>query len=551
MRSGPALDGVVERSPDVVDRWQRLGYWTDELLGAAIDRRADQHGQDLALVDGDRVRTYAELAERAARTAGALFGVGVRRGDRVVVRLPNTVEFFEVVFGLFRLGAIPVFALAAHRRAELEHFCRHSDATVLITTTEDGRDDLRPMLRELERSLGGFRRVLLVGERHRDDPDSFLALEPLVTSAAPIAANPARRATDVAFLQLSGGSTGVPKLIPRTHAEYLYSVRESARICGLGTESVLLAVIPVAHNFTLSSPGSLGVFHAGGRVVLASSASPDTVFELIADQNVTIVPAVPSLAMMWVEAAERLRPSLSSLEVLQVGGAMFDPAVAARVAPALGCRLQQVFGMAEGLVNYTRLDDPDDVVLHSQGRPISPDDELLIVDDDDRPVTRGTAGHLLTRGPYTIAGYYRAAAHNARTFTAAGFYRTGDIVRIRDDGNLVVEGRHKDQINRGGEKIAAAEIEDHLRQHSAVADVAVVGIPDRALGERTCAFVVAVGEPPTRRELRRLLSDHGLAAFKLPDRVEIVGALPLTPVGKVAKSVLRSMAARSADEETT
>jgi 2,3-dihydroxybenzoate-AMP ligase len=350
---------------------------------------------------------------------------------------------------------------------------------------------------------------------------------------------PAVDPADVAFLQLSGGSTGLPKLIPRTHDDYGYSVRESAAICGLGPDTVYLCALPAAHNFPLSSPGTLGVFHAGGQVVMARRAAPDEAFPLIAQEGVTDTALVPPLAMVWLEAAAATPHDLSSLRVLQVGGAKLAPEVAARIGTELGCRLQQVFGMAEGLVNYTRADDPPERVLTTQGRAISPADEVRVVDDEDRDVPAGEVGHLLTRGPYTIRGYYRAPEHNQRAFTADGFYRTGDLVRRLPTGHLVVEGRAKDQINRGGDKVAAEEVENHLLAHPAVHDAALVAMPDAFLGEKTCAFVVPRGEAPRSQDLARFLRERGLAAFKIPDRIEFVTQFPKTGVGKVNKRALR------------
>jgi 2,3-dihydroxybenzoate-AMP ligase len=251
------------------------------------------------------------------------------------------------------------------------------------------------------------------------------------------------------------------------------------------------------------------------------------------------------LALLWAQAAATTTHDLGSLQVLQVGGAKLVPEAARRVIDSLGCRLQQVFGMAEGLVNYTRDDDPEHVVLSTQGRPISAHDEIRVVDDEDNDVADGEVGHLLTRGPYTIRGYYRADAHNARAFTADGFYRTGDRVRRLASGHLIVEGRAKDQINRGGEKIAAEEVESHLLEHPAVFDAALVAMPDRWLGEKSCAFVVlrprADDAPPMApRELQRFLRERGIAAYKIPDRVELVEALPYTAVGKADKKALRA-----------
>jgi len=257
-------------------------------------------------------------------------------------------------------------------------------------------------------------------------------------------------------------------------------------------------------------------------------------------ERVTITALVPALVIRWLEANSAKRFDLSSLEVLQVGGARLAPEVARRIGPAIGCKVQQVFGMAEGLLNYTRLDDPDDVVVATQGRPMSPLDEILIVGPDDQPVPDGEAGELLTRGPYTIRGYYRADAHNAKAFTADGFYRSGDIVRRDQGGNLIVEGRAKDLINRGGEKISAEEIENLLLAHPAVREAAAVAMPHAVLGEQTCAYLVLRrDETLDLPALSAYLEERGVARFKWPERLEIVEALPVTNVGKVDKKKLR------------
>ncbi|VDY63963.1 2,3-dihydroxybenzoate-AMP ligase [Shimwellia blattae] len=199
--------------------------------------------------------------------------------------------------------------------------------------------------------------------------------------------------------------------------------------------------------------------------------------------------------------------------------------------------------MAEGLVNYTRLDDSDEVIFTTQGRPMCPDDEIRVVDEQGTPVPPGTEGRLMTRGPYTFRGYYRSPEHNARAFDQDGFYSSGDLVILGEDGNIRVVGREKDQINRGGEKIAAEEIENLLLRHEAILHVALVSMDDALMGEKSCAFIV--GHRPLRAvEIRRYLRELGVAEFKLPDRVEMVPSLPLTPVGKVDKKKLRHIIAQ-------
>jgi len=230
--------------------------------------------------------------------------------------------------------------------------------------------------------------------------------------------------------------------------------------------------------------------------------------------------------------------------VVEVGGAMLPPEVARRVRPVLGGTLTHWFGMAEGLLCFTRLDDPEEVAATTQGRPLCAADEIRVVDEHDRDVAPGQAGQLLTRGPSVLRGYYRAPEANAAAFTADGFLRTGDLVRLTPEGRLVATGRIKDVVNRGGEKVPVEEVEEHLRTHPGVRDAAVVAVPDRLMGEKTCAFVTGAGEPPALAELRRFLAGRGLADYKLPDRVEPIARLPLTGAGKVDRVALRAEAER-------
>jgi len=529
---------------EFAERYRRAGYWRGETLPGFLADRAAAHPAQTAIVDADRRWTYRDLDHRATLLAHGFLRLGLRPGDRVVVQLPNVAEFFSVVFGLFRARLIPVFALPAHRHVEIEHFATASEASAYVIPAVAGGFDYRELAAQVRARVPAVRHVVVAG-----DPGPFAALDDLAEGDDAL---PLPDPSSVAFLQLSGGSTGLSKLIPRTHDDYIYSFRASNDICGISGRSIYLAALPVAHNFTMSSPGTFGLLYAGGTVVLAPMPSPDVTFKLIERERVSISAVVPPLALLWIDAATQKRFDLSSLEVLQVGGAKLATEVARRVKPALGCTLQQVFGMAEGLVNYTRLDDPEERIVSTQGRPISDADEIRIVDEDERPVAPGVPGHLQTRGPYTIRGYHNAADANARAFTADGFYRTGDVVQQVAEGYLVVHGRAHDHINRGGEKVSAEEIEGHLLAHPAIHDAIVVAVPDAFMGERACAYVIPKGEGvPTAPQLKRWMRERGVAAFKVPDQVVFVAAFPETGVGKISRKDLRAALRQQHDQPAT
>ena len=560
----------VERSPlaptplipeSFAAKYREAGYWIDQtipefLLDAC---RAKPHFPALvalshAVLDekGKPVQvrySYGELEAAGRAAAKRLIEAGVQPGDRVLLQLPNIAEYLVYLLGVFWASALPVFCLPQHRLSELSHFATRTDAAAHIYSSKTAGTNFTQLHEELTEALREAGEVAPPVGIDASVPLEPLSEEELAEPFMPgvIQNTDSTRASEqVAFLQLSGGTTGVSKLIPRTHAAYLYSVRGSVDICRIHANTTMLIVLPAAHNFTMSSPGILGAMCASAKMVFAGDPSPQTAFRLIQMEGVTFTALVPPLAQAWAASAERNPVEIPSLRTLQVGGSKLSPAVAGTIAQALEVEIQQVFGMAEGLVNYTRRDDDPYLQFNTQGRPISPDDEVLIVDDNDQPVARGESGHLLTRGPYTIRGYYLEENANRFGFTEDGFYRTGDIVRWNGP-NLEVTGRAKDQINRNGEKIAVDEIEDIALAHPDVFDAVVLGLPDDTVGERVALVLVpkpgaSFGENP-RRTMHEYFSAAQLADFKIPERVEVMDELPTTNVGKISRRELRVLLA--------
>ncbi|CAM5506484.1 2,3-dihydroxybenzoate-AMP ligase [Streptomyces spiroverticillatus] len=542
------LDGCTPWPAETAAHYRRTGLWRGSDLGALPREWAAAYGSATALVSGDTRISYTELADRVDRRAAGFVREGVRPGDRIVLQLPNVPEFVEVAFALFRAGAKPVFSLTSHRSQEIRHLCELSGASGYVVPGVFRGFDHVALGRQIAAGLPALRTVFVMDavEEAEGSDGGRVDVVPLARVDGDPQPLPANDPSDVAFFLLSGGTTALPKLIPRTHDDYAYQTRTVAELLSLDPASVYLAVLPVEFNFTWGCPGVVGTLASGGTVVLAPDPTADDCFALIERERVTLTSVVPTVARLWLEEREFSDRDLSSLEVLQIGGARLEPELAARIAPELGCRLQQVFGMAEGLLTMSRPGDDPHSVLHTQGRPVSEADEVRIVDEQGDPVPPGGVGELLTRGPYTLRGYYRAPEHNARAFTEDGFYRTGDLASITPEGRLVVEGRIKDVVIRGGDKIAAGEVEAHLLAVSGIAAAAVVPVPDAFLGERIYAFLVgrddSAQEPPLTA-LKAALQQRGLADYKLPDRAEYVPRLPLTPLGKIDKKVLAAAAA--------
>jgi 2,3-dihydroxybenzoate-AMP ligase len=532
-------DGVTPWPQDAVRRYTARGYWRGKPLGHWMWTWADRDGDRVAVVDGERTIGYRELAEHADALAARLRDLGLRDGDNILVQLPNRWEFLALFLACQRIGVAPVLALMAHREHELRYLADLAQVRAIVVPDEwQGFDH-----QALATDIAGERPVLVLGGARGSAVDLAELLvrrrDPAALRAELDAVAPG--ADDVALFLLSGGTTGTPKIIARTHQDYEYNARQSGAVCGFAEDTVYLVTLPMGHNFPLGSPGILATLIHGGRVVMLRSPRPEVAFPVIERERATVTSLVPAIAQRWVEAAASTTHDLSSLRLVQVGGSVLDPAFAARIGPALGATLQQVYGMAEGLLNYTRPDDGDHVVHHTQGRPISPDDEVLLVDEQGEPVPAGGTGELLTRGPYTPRGYFRAPEHNAKAFTPDGWYRSGDLVRWDGSGNLVVEGRVKDLINRGGEKISAPEVEAVVDTLPQVRRSTAIALPDPEYGELVCVCVVLhSGHTLTLARVRAHFAELGVARFKIPERLEICTDFPLTPVGKVDKKALRA-----------
>ncbi|HYT63361.1 MAG TPA: AMP-binding protein [Gemmatimonadales bacterium] len=533
-----SLAGVTPFPPEFAARYRARGYWEDVPLGRFYAGVFASHGDRVAMVNGSERVTYTELRERVARLALHLLDLGVVPLDRWVVQLPNIPEFVYLYFALEQLGAIPIMALAGHRWNEINSFFELSGANGYAVTEMLGDFDSRALIAQIREAHSGVR-TILSAETIRDLLRSNTPLDARLLDTVEVDPD------EPCILQLSGGTTGVPKLIPRTNNDYVYNTKAAVAVNDVHADDCLLVALPIAHNFPLACPGISGFFWKGARVVLTESPRADNVLPLIERERITHLELVPALLIRYINTPGVADRDLSSVRVINTGGQKLQPEVKRRAESVFpNARVQEVFGMAEGLLMFVRLDDSEEVRFETAGRPVCEDDEILIVDEDRDPVPDGEVGELLVRGPYTLRGYYNVPEYNARTFTPDGFYCSGDLMRRHPSGNYIVEGRKKDLINRGGEKISAEEIENLILSHPAVLNVACVPMPDPVLGERMCAFVIPKpGRTLTLQELTSFLTERGLAKFKLPERLELTDDLPLSKFGKVAKNVLTKQVA--------
>jgi 2,3-dihydroxybenzoate-AMP ligase len=475
------LPGVTPFPPEFAARYRGKGYWEDRSIASVWKEYCRTYADRTAVIDGDVAASYAELDDRAVNLALNLLDLGIRPLDRLVLQLPNCIQFVYLYLALQKIGAIPVMALPAHRYLEISQFVQIAGAIGCVVPDKYRAFDFRALVRRIRKQQPQLKYGIVLGEAS----EGFVSLDDLIERPSSRNADELSRIVidpcDPALFLLSGGTTGVPNLIPRTHND-----------------------------------------------------------------------VVPALLIRWLADPAIARYDLSSLKVIQSGGQRLQPQTRTKAQKLIpSAFIQENFGMAEGVLMFVRLDDPPEVRLETVGRPICPDDEIMLLDDDDNIVPFGEVGEFCCRGPYTLRGYYGAGEHNRRAFTKDGFYRSGDLMRQHRSGNYIVEGRKKDLINRGGEKISAEEIENLILSHPAVHNVACVPVPDPELGERMCACIVLQpGRALPFDELIGFLEGKDMARIKLPERLLILDELPLSNFGKVAKKTLSEMAAARAIART-
>ena len=534
------IPGVVYPSSERLRRYVDSDALPRDTLIEALRGSFAAHADRVALHTPEGPVGYNELDVVTDRFAAALHRLGLRPLDRVLFQSGNSKELIYSLIGCLKAGLIPVCTLAAHRERELIYLGCHSDARVHVVQGDDPKADLQSLALKTQGHIPTLRHVISLRASPRDGVKRF---EDLVAAEDPDEARALvegvpRDPFQVAVFQLSGGTTGVPKIIPRMQNDYLLNARRTADWLGFVASDVMFMPMPIIHNACMICfllPSLL----TGAAFAIPANMTPEAWADTFLQARPTFLGLIRSLFPRFESMLERRLAPIDRVR------ACWSADGAGPFREKHGILTYGMFGMAEGLCMYTRADDPLAARDGTVGNPLSAFDEVRIVEPGtDREVSVGDVGELLCRGPYTLSGYYNAPARNHEAFTPDGFYRTGDLMVKREIGGAIFHafaGRTKDVVDRGTEKINCEELETVLSLHPAVQEIAVVGMPDPKLGERVCACVVVRSphDPPTVAAFAVYLEAKGLAKFKWPERVEIVDALATTKVGKLDKGAMR------------
>jgi cyclohexanecarboxylate-CoA ligase len=507
------------------------GEWGTAPLGEVFARTCAARGDAVALIDAAHRLRFADWDRLAAAAARGLLGLGVRPGDVVAYQLPNWWEAAVVFLAAARVGAVVNPVLPMFRERELAFILRQSGASVLVIPGEFRGCDYPALVASVRDEAPQLRTVVVT---RADAPPGSVAFDALLGAGG---APPAGDVDADALLMLmyTSGTTADPKGVLHTHNTLLAEVRSLERMHAFSPADRTLMPSPLTHIS--------GVIHAiltpavlGTSAVLMEHWDADAGLALIAAEGVTYMVGAPTFLE---DLSERAPAGGTSLRLFSCGGAAVSPALIRRARAALGCVAKRVYGSTEfPTITTTDAADAETMGIESEGRVIAPA-ELRIVDDAGRPLPAGAEGEVQARGPECCVGYADAAL-NADAFTADGWFRTGDLGTVDAAGYLRITGRLKEIVIRKGEKFSLGEIEAAVARHPAVAEAAVVALPDARRGERACAVVILrPGGVLTLADLAAFLQSAGLARQKVPEQLEIVAALPRTDSGKVHRAALR------------
>lgn len=548
------IDGVTYCPPDLAQRYFASNAWVDTTLGDALRATARRVPDRPAYLSDDASLTFAQLDERSERLGAALLTLDLRPGDRAIFQMGTTVDTVVALMGAYKAGVVPVCAVPQYREVEIGQLAAQSEARGYFVQADFSSFDLVAFARQMMARYPSIEHLLVARTGEAGNAQGGHDIDALIDAmslerARELLASIRIGSEDVLSFQLSGGTTGVPKIIPRFHAEYVGHSLAWMRHIGMTEHSRMIWSLPLLHNagqlYVLASTVATGM-----TTVLMPRVDIARMLTLIEMHGVTHGLSIGPVAPQMIAYKDVARHDLSSLQLF---GTMSR---ADSLEEHLGVPCFNLYGTTEGLLMGAGAHLPPTVRHHTQGLSGCADDEIVVLfPGTDMPVDDGTPGELCFRGPSSLRGYYKAPEATAQTLTADGFVRTGDMVtRKRIDGVdcFAFEGRLRDNINRGGEKIGCEEVEAFVSHHPAVADAKLVAMPDPLYGEKGCVYLILRPghSAPSVAELGAFLVGHGLAKFKCPERIEVVDEFPVTRVGKVDKASLRAAIASRLAAET-
>jgi len=536
------LEGFIPYNSEDAARYEKNRWWLGITLGDMLDKASDLYPRKEALIGSGRRYTYSELRRQADSMAYRLLQAGFKPGDRVLLQLPNLPEFVISYFALQKAGLIMVLLTVNHTAREIAYLADLTRPRGWILPDRYRQTEFIPLIRQIQEDNPGLDKIILAATQ---TPEGYLRLDDLLRPASnqealkTVLAKVHPDPNAVCQILPSGGTTGLPKGAPRTHNDYLCNVEYKSRAWHINVTDTCLVATTVGHNLALLVCITGPLFH-GATIVMLDSTYPQDFCQIVQDEKITCAGLVPTLISRVVNFEHLADYDLSSLRKIYVGAANSPPDLVRKVESRIGARYINAFGMVEGPCSQSRPDDPIEIRTQTIGWPVCPYDEIITVDLEGNPTPPSREGELVARGPGIFTGYFNNPQANEGAFTPHGYFRTGDLAIIDENGTLRITGRVKDIIIRGGENIGAQEVEELISSHPSVEYVTVIGMPDPDLGEQICAYIKLVeGTSVFHDDIIHHMKQIGASKKFFPARIEFVEEIPLTAAGKADKKMLK------------
>ena len=536
------LEGFIPYKKEDAEKYNHFRWWRGVTFGDLLDKAADVYPDKEAFVDGKNRLTFKEAREKTNRMALGLIDLGIAPRDRVLIQFPNWNEFVFAYFAVQKIGGIAVLLIDRYRQYEISHLTQLTGATSWIVAEKYKKTDYLPIVEDVVKDKPQLKHIVLARSLGHG---TFISMEKLIHDAKLDAANLQRliqRRPDpmeVAHMGPTGGTTGLPKVAPRTHNSLVCTMEYAAYAWEVNFHDVCLLAGPIGHDLAFTKGLCSSLFTFGKTIFLDSTEMKD-VCETIQRERVTTIVWTPTLAKRLLDFEGLKDYDLSSLRAMHCGGSASLPEVVKGVREDLRCNFYNGYGGTEGPTTLTRTNDSLETILHTVGIPTCPYDTYKVVSPDGKELPPNTPGELMIKGPGVFTGYYKAPEENAKVFNEEGFFRTGDLAVINEKGVVTLTGRIKEMINRGGESISSTEIEKLISSHPDVALVAVIPMPDPVFGERVCAYIQS--KAGTRLSFEKVIAHlkaKKASVLQLPERIEFIESMPFTKAEKVDKKFLR------------
>jgi non-ribosomal peptide synthetase component E (peptide arylation enzyme) len=528
------MAAVISFTEEQIKRYKAEGYWADTIIADVCDRNAVQYPDEEAIVDSETRLTWAQVKQLTDRIAIGLLELGIRRGSVLLIQLYNCVDFFLIRIGCEKAGMVLTVAATPFRQAELKPVLNHVRARVVFIPWVYRNFDHFKMVQEMLPDVSDLRHIIVVGD---EVPPGAISIRemyrtPLESKYPPSYLQKTKLgAFQRSSITTSSGTTGIPKCGDYLSAGRIPSGRAYIKRFKLTHRDVIGALAPFMAGGCRVLAYRVAT-QIGAKIVFEEKFTAEEACQLIERERITIAAMVPTMLARLLSYPDLDRHDLSSLHSIITATATLPPVIAAEVERVLGCPVIQMYGSLEtdGTCSTTTDDSPE-VRHNTVGKPID-GAELKIVDEMDEEVPPGDTGEITVRSPVSALSYYKNPKLTRQTWKD-GWYHMGDIGKLDEAGNIILTGRKKDIIIRGGQNIYPGEIEAIISDHPDIAEVAVVKMPDLEMGEKACACVVPKpGADISLESLVSFLKGKGLAPFKLPERLEVMSELPLVLAGQ-------------------